>query len=425
MSRSTLTLVVCALLVGVSHAVAEDGLTRDAAIRSAVLNNPELSVASLEIERAKSRLRWAGRLDNPELELSTSTDQFGSNEDEGGLEIAFSQRFPVTSRLRDEKIVRRHDVELAEIEFGVRQRQLAYEVDKAWIALQTAQRTQALQSEQLELSKQITAFLTERAKLGEVSALDATQASLNAQLLDQEVGIARGEVADSMARLKHLLGVDPVTSIALSGVIAFPKNAPPTTLDLNSALQNRPDFSSLLVSSDLGKAQLSLAMAQRWDDIAVKVFAQRESSTDAPEGLERNSFVGIGLSIPLPFRNRNEEAIEAAKINIEEARRARAAKAFEIHSELRKSLAARKAAHQLVTSANEGALPLAKKNFEEFRTAQQSGQASLLQVQQAQAQLMQLETSTLALRNNYHLLDAEVRFIAGTYPIPNRIPASK
>jgi len=78
-----------------------------------------------------------------------------------------------------------------------------------------------------------------------------------------------------------------------------------------------------------------------------------------------------------------------------------------------------------VTSANGGALPLAKKNFEDFRAAQQSGQASLLQVQQAQAQLMQLETSTLALRNNYHLLDAEVRFIAGTYPIPSRAPASK
>jgi outer membrane protein TolC len=68
---------------------------------------------------------------------------------------------------------------------------------------------------------------------------------------------------------------------------------------------------------------------------------------------------------------------------------------------------------------------MAKKNFENFRAAQQNGQASLLQVQQAQAQLLQLETSTLALRNSYLLLDAEVRFIAGTYPIPNRISVSK
>ena len=166
-------------------------------------------------------------------------------------------------------------------------------------------------------------------------------------------------------------------------------------------------------------------MAQRWDDIAVKVFAERERVNDEPGGLERNSLIGIGISIPLPLRNRNEEAIENAKIDIEKARRARGAKAFEIHSDLRKALAARKAAYDLVKKAEEGALPLAKKNFEEFRAAQLNGQASLLQVQQAQAQLLQLETSTLALRNNYHLLDAEVRFLAGTYPIPTRISASK
>ena len=96
-----------------------DGLSRDKAIGSALRNNLELKVAALEIDRAKSRLRWSGRLDNPEIELSTSTDAIGLNEDEGELELAFSQRFPVTSRLRDEKVVRQRDVELAEIEFRI------------------------------------------------------------------------------------------------------------------------------------------------------------------------------------------------------------------------------------------------------------------------------------------------------------------
>ena len=82
-------------------------LTRDAAILEAVTKNPELGVAMIEIARAKSRLRWAGKLDNPELELSGSTDQLGANEGESTAEIALSQRFPITSRLRDEKNVRR------------------------------------------------------------------------------------------------------------------------------------------------------------------------------------------------------------------------------------------------------------------------------------------------------------------------------
>ena len=425
MNRLLAPAALCLLFLCVAPSLAADGLTREAAIRTAVLNNRELSVATLEIDRAKSRLRWAGRLDNPEFELSSSTDQFGLNEDEGTFEIAFSQRFPVTSRLRDERNVRRQDVELAEIEFGVRQRQLAYEVDRAWIALKSAQRTHDLQAEQLQLSNQIAEFLNGRAKVGEVSSLDAAQASLNGQMLEQQLGLAEASVTDAQARLRHLLGIDPDKTVAVAGDIAVPASSPPVSIDLAGALKNRPDYSALLVSSNLGRAQLALAMAQRWDDISVKVFAERERVSDEPGGLERNSLVGIGLSIPLPLRNRNEEAIESAKIDIEKARRARSAKAFEIHSDLRKALIARKAAYDLVKTAEEGALPLAKKNFEEFRAAQLNGQASPLQVQQAQAQLLQLETSTLALRNNYHLLDAEVRFLAGTYPIPKPVTPTK
>ncbi len=418
--RLTLTYLLFLLLRLTATGQDESILTfsREAAIESAVRNNPELSVAALEIERAKSRLRWAGRLENPELELSSSTDQFGLNEDEGEIEIAFSQRFPVTSRLRDEKTARKHDVELAEIEFAIRQRQLAYEVDKAALMLLAAERKVQLQSKLIELNREIVTFMTSRVKLGEISALDATQASLNGQLLDQELGTARAAITSARSRLQQLLGVDPDSSVSISDSLVLSQDPPDSSIDLNAVLQNRPDYASLLTLSDLGRAQLGLAMAQRWDDIAVKIFVTRELAQDAPEGLERNTFAGIGLSIPLPLRNRNEQAIEEAKIEIEKARRARGAKMFEIHSELRAALKAREAAHELSLSAGGEALELAKKNFIDFKAAQQTGQASLLQVQQAQTQLLQLENSALEFQTNYHITETEVRFIAGTYPLP-------
>ena len=141
--------------------------------------------------------------------------------------------------------------------------------------------------------------------------------------------------------------------------------------------------------------------------------------------LERNTLVGVGISIPLPLRKRNQQAIEEAKIDIEKANRARAAKAYEIHTELRKALVARRAAFELVNSATGETLSLAKKNFEDFQAAQRDGLASPLQVQQAQTQLLQLEKSALQLRKDYELLDAEVRFLSGTYPIPRPVPDSK
>jgi cobalt-zinc-cadmium efflux system outer membrane protein len=245
------------------------------------------------------------------------------------------------------------------------------------------------------------------------------QAALNGELLKQQLGMARAGVADAAARMKQLIGAGPDTAISIAEGSGFPTSEPIAALEMEAVLGNRPDYSLLLRSEDLGDAQLKLAMAQRWNDIAVKVFLQRDSSVDEPEGLDRNSFAGLGISIPLPLRNKNEQAIEEAEIDIEKARRARAAKLFSIQGELRRVLAARLAAFKLARSARSEALPLAKKNLDEFKTAQQNGQASLLQVQQAQSQLLQLENAALDLQKNYDLLDAEVRFLAGTYPIPS------
>ena len=248
------------------------------------------------------------------------------------------------------------------------------------------------------------------------------QAALNGKLLEQQIGIATASVDATAARLKQLIGAKPESPITVADGTSLPNSAPATSVDLNTALTNRPDYTALAASSDVSTAQLSLAMAQRWDDIAVKVFLQSDNAVDQPDGLERNTLAGVGISIPLPIRNKNEAAIEDAQLDIEKAKRARTAKAFAIDSEIRAALKARRSAYDLAISAKTEALPLAQKNLTEFQKAQQNGQASLLQVQQAQSQLLQLETAELELTKNYELLDAEVRYISGTYPISQPSP---
>lgn len=414
----TKRLILCALvtLLTVTHLRADGHLTRDAAIARGMADNPELKVAAIEIDRYKSRFKWAGRIDNPELELSGSDDSIGLNEGEAGFEIAFSQRFPVTSRLAKEKIVRKQDVELAQIEYQIRQRQLAYEIDKAWLELRATKRTVAITSKMLTVNKEISTFMEQGAKTGELSPLDGVQAALNGKLLEQQIGLAKANVDATAARLKQFIGAQPDTSLTIAEGSSLPNSAPATSIDLNTALTNRPDYTALAASSNVSTAQLSLAMAQRWDDIAVKVFLQSDNAVDQPDGLERNTLAGVGISIPLPIRNKNEVAIEDAQLDIEKAKRARSAKAFAIDSEIRAALKARRSAYDLAISAKTEALPLAQKNLSEFQKAQQNGQASLLQVQQAQSQLLQLETAELELTKNYELLDAEVRFISGKYP---------
>ena len=119
-------LLLLALVTGQAPlAGAPRAVTRDEAIRMAFANHPDLKVAAIQIDRAASRLRWSGRLENPELELSVSDDGVGLDEGEGNYSVAFAQRFPLTARLRNEKGLRRHQVILAEAEIAERRRELA------------------------------------------------------------------------------------------------------------------------------------------------------------------------------------------------------------------------------------------------------------------------------------------------------------
>ena len=88
--------------------------------------------------------------------------------------------------------------------------------------------------------------------------------------------------------MNQLIGAAPGATVGIVEGAGFPDSAPPVSVEMEAVLRDRPDYSLLLRSEDLGDAQLKLAMAQRWDDIAVKVFVRHENSVDEPVGLDRN-----------------------------------------------------------------------------------------------------------------------------------------
>ncbi|MBP6784982.1 MAG: hypothetical protein KA152_14400, partial [Verrucomicrobiales bacterium] len=101
--QTSLTLLVFLLVaMPLLHGDDTGSLSRDKVIALALGNNRELKIAALEINRATSRVQWSGRLENPELELSARDDGVGLDEGEGNYEIAFSQRFPLTAKLKKE-----------------------------------------------------------------------------------------------------------------------------------------------------------------------------------------------------------------------------------------------------------------------------------------------------------------------------------
>ena len=391
-------------------------VNRDGAVETAFANNRELRIAELEVKRAKAVLRWSGRLDNPEFELNYSDDGVGLDENEGVLEVAFSQRFPITSRLKDEKRLRGYQVVFAEAEIAERRRELAGEVDLAAVELMATRAVVARQRKLGVLNQEIVTFLGEQMAQGQVSKLDLTQARLTGRSIDQTIKALAAEEKVRALKLKQLMGIEPTRPVQLTDRLDLPGARPDTRIAAETIFGKRPDFVLALSRIDEAEASIALEKSRRWEDIAVRVFGERERAVDEPTGLERNTFLGVGISIPLPLRQRNQEGIERSLINRDAAEKSVEAARFHIRSEYEEAFQQRLANWALASEASGEVLSLAEENFSEFQKAYREGQASLIQVQRAQEQQLELETAAVQAIAEYYRADAQFRFVTGDYP---------
>jgi len=390
---------------------------RNELIRRAFGHNPELHAAELTLERARARLRWTGRLANPELELTGSDDGAGLDDEEGALEISLRQRFPLTRRLRSEKEVSRSQILLAEAEIAERRRQLATEVDRALIQALALRERIRRERELVELNGEIVRFLQERAEVGEASPLDVTQAKLGGRKLGREVAMLAGEERQQGLRLRALLGLEPDVPLSLSPRLRLPARAPAgEPVELQRVIRQRPDYVLALGRSREADALLALERARRWEDVSVRLFVEKERSVDEPEGFERNTLLGMGIAVPLPLWRRNQGGIAQAQIGRREASRELDALEFRIRSECRQALEQQRSAYRLAREARGELLALAEQNLADFRTAHRQGQASLLQLQRAQEQVLAVRTAAVEAVADYHRAAAQVRFVRGDYP---------
>ncbi len=415
--RNLCIIIILSLLNVPGLAVGEPlSLSLEEVIARALEQNRELQIATLEVERAKARARWSGRLEDPELEVSGSSDFAGRDEGEAELEMAFVQRFPLTSRLKDEKTVRRTEVVLAATEIAENRRLLAHDVHVLAVDLLAGRITRAAQQRLVGLNEEIIASLQGRAEVGEASQLDVMQMRLNGRTLVREISSLDARMMGLQSALREKLNLEPGQAVMLEGGMELPVALPGEGSELEAVLQSRPDYLAILVKTDVARAELVLQRAKRWRDVGVGLMVQGEESVDEPRGLERNTFLGLGFSIPLPLRQRNQEGIALAAIDINSAQRQVEAKKFAIKNELASALQVRALAWKNASETIGKDVRLANENFLAFKKAYENGQVGIIQVQRAHEQLIELETTAVELQREYHIADARVRFVRGDYP---------
>ena len=392
------------------------GLELDAIIELAFRNNHDLAMATLEIERAKSRLRWSGDLPNPELGISSYNDRLGLNEGEHSLKITFRQQYPLTSRLRDEKKLRHAQVLLAEAELAEHRRQLASRVAIKVVQLVSSREYIQHQDKHADLQSAITRLLRTLVQRAEASSLDLGQAELDSRQIEQKRRTFQARARSQRLQLNQLIGMEPSKQIRFQYSLDLPSEPSGQSVPLAEILTRRPDHALALANIHAADNTLTLEKARQLEDMTVSVFVEQERSVDEPSGLDSNTFAGIGISIPLPLRQKNEGRIEQAEMNYRAAGEAAAALRFLIQSEYHSARQQHMDAWRIASEAKGEILRLARKNYDDFRLAYLDGQVGLLQVQRAREQLLELQQEALEAAVHFHQAEARLRKVTGNLP---------
>jgi outer membrane protein, heavy metal efflux system len=364
----------------------------------AVRNNPDLKAAQLRIDEARARVLGAGRLQNPELDFGFTQNV---RHPERTFEAGFTQRFPVTARLRIEKQVTRAQLAAAEAEVRDAQRKIAAEARAAAIKYVALASQWETREAQLANTREQAEFITKRVAAGEASAVDAIQTDLEVEQLRVEIAKLKQEAVAVAGQLRVILGVG-ADDVKITGKLPAPGPVPAK----GTRVVDRPDLEAAGHQVSAARAQLDLARAKKWDDVGAGLTASAERSEDAPDGFSNDYFLGFRVSVPLPIWDKNEGPIAEAQATAERATKERSALATTIRAEVESARSEMAALAALVAEMDANLLPKASALEEQIRNAYTAGQTPVIEVLRARARRLELTQRRIDALRDYHLAKA-------------------
>lgn len=372
-------------------------------------NSPQLRAAKLKIAEAAGRLNQSGRRANPTLGIGVGKLIPGS---EGELEVSFSQRFPITNKLSLEKRVSSDQLLIAQEEIKMAEQQLITAAQLIAVEILQSRSQSAHIDKQVTSLQTITTFIDKAAAAGELSPLDSAQTKLEIQTLSIEKKQLASQRSLLTTRLKQYIGLPASKPLSLLGSLPS-LNIPSQSLSLS----NRADFRAKALEFQHSKSNILLEKSKRYDDIEVSIMGALGREEDAPDGIETEATIGMGISIPLPFYDKNEGNIQAATATAQRRILERSALAAEI----RLQVATHKQEMQVWLAQNasvrDNLIPLAQKTSADLEAAYKNGQGDFTSYLKSKNQELELQNSLI--ENNLKFQQARVKFFAAIGKSPS------
>jgi outer membrane protein, heavy metal efflux system len=388
--RSSLLLTAVLVTATVHRLAAEErlrSLSVDGAIAEAIQNNLALLAERANLSIADAASITARLRPNPVLSASAeSLDWLGTGFDTanaaGPPQYAVRVDVPLErGSKRDIRIdVADQRRRLAEVQLAESVRRLKLDVAIASIDVLEAKAKLALAEDNLRSLERLVQLNEQRLASGAIPQLEVTRSRV--AMLQYRSAVRTAQLAVSEARLKllPLLGRQPDdVPVDIDDRLGITPAQAPALPALQQAAQTRPDLLALRTDQARSVADLRLEQAQGKVDYTVGAEYRREQGVNG-----KGNMLGLFMSVPLPFSNRNQGEIARAEAEREKAARLVRAGETAVAGEVAAAYQEFESARSLLTDIEQDLLAPTREARASVTYVYQAGATSLLDVLDAQ-----------------------------------------
>jgi cobalt-zinc-cadmium efflux system outer membrane protein len=389
---------------------AEAGITLDEAVRRALGQEPSLRASRTEADMARGVRLQAGLRPNPTVSFIQQQEP-GGTDSQSRVELEWPlDLFRKTGRVA----VADQELLVTEQAIADRERTLATDVRTKYGEVLGAVRELAVGDELLVTATRQRDLLGARVEQGGTPPLERDVVEVELRRLGAERLRQAARADRALIELKRLLGLEPTALLQLRYTLEqlVEREAMVSLTPADRALQTRPDVQEADARIRVAEAQIERARRDGRFDVSLFGLYMRTDSGFPQLGLSpqggltrvRGLFhdVGVGASLTMPLRNRNQGEVVSAQANRAGAAVRLEATQLTAQADIAAATIRDQRARDAVGILRYDARDLARQNLAVVTQTYELGRATVFDVLNEQRRFVDFERAyTAALREAY------------------------
>lgn len=379
-------------------------LTLAAAVRLAFERNAGLRAATREIDIAGGQRIQAGARPNPEISFTSE----GLKKEQRTRTVELSQSLELGGKRAARIAAADVGIDIASAELAAARTSLRADVVTAFFDVVAAQERLQLAQASQELAQRVTAAAARRVIAGKISPVDETRA----RVAESGSKIEVNQAANDLALAKRQLAATWGSKSADFTSVIVPEPATgdaPDRPDTTAYLPGAPQLARARLEISRQESLVNVERRLRVPDVTVIVGSQREEQFG--QATPRQTVVG--LSVPLPFFNRNQGNVLSALRRADQAKDQFVATESRLATELAAASTRLDSARSELRILRNEILPGAESAYDASSKGFELGKFGFLDVLDAQRTLVQGKTQYVRALAESHRAAAEIDRIVG------------